>query len=101
MVCMRGWGNKIKDKIQKDQNPTLVTYEELEQKQGVGSKSRILHIPPHSTPPKGWADHLSHPSGPTPGHTLTPYKEPVRPSLASKQRKHMCSRSPLLQQGPR
>ena len=30
--------------------------------------------------PEGWADHLTHPSGPTPGHTpiLIPYKEPAR-----------------------
>lgn len=76
---MRGWGNKIKDKIQKDQNPTLATYEELEQKQGVGSKSRILHIPPHSTPPKGWADHLRHPSSSIRrfAPTVTVFKEPA------------------------
>ena len=42
-------------------------------------KSRVLSM--HTTPPKGWADCLSHPSGPTPQHTLTftPYKEPAPP----------------------
>ena len=53
MVCMRGWGNKIKDKIQKDQNPISATYEELEINQGVGSKSKILHMPPYTMPPRG------------------------------------------------
>lgn len=54
MVCMRGWGNKIKDKIQKDQNPISATYEELEINQGVGSKSKILHTLPALNTPKGW-----------------------------------------------
>ena len=58
----------------------------VEQKWGVGSKHKgskavkkssactcLLHTPP----PKGQANHLNHPSGPTPGHTttLTSYKE--------------------------
>ena len=29
-------------------------------------------MPPDSTPPKGWANHLNHPSKPTPGHTPLP-----------------------------
>ena len=34
----------------------------------------------HTPPPKGWADHLRHPSSLSPGHTptVTPYTEPAR-----------------------
>ena len=41
-----------------------------------GAKPGYCPCPLHTTPPKGWAKHLSHPSGQTPGHspTLTPYK---------------------------
>ena len=53
---------------------------------GAWSKNRVSGVkagycicPLHTTPPKGWGKHLSHPSGPTPGHipTLTPYKKEV------------------------
>ena len=41
----------------------------------------------HSTPPKGWANHVSHPSSLTPGYTptLTPFKEPTHSASGSKQ----------------
>ena len=73
-------GQIMDNKIQKDQNPTATSEEPgakvgcWEQKQGT------VHAP--------WTQHhLSHPSGPTPGPapTLTPYKEPARPSSGSKQ----------------
>ena len=65
----------------KDQKHSTATSESQEQKQGT--------CPLHTPPPKGWANHLRHPSGPTPGHTpsLTPYKEPAHPSSGSKQGK--------------
>ena len=43
-----------------------------------GAKAGYRACPLHTTPPKGWTKHLSHPSGPTPAHT--PYKEQARPS---------------------
>ena len=94
-VCT-GRGDKFWTKNTKRAKNSTATFEKSRAKAGYCS------CPLHTIPSKGWVDHLSHPSGPTPGHTLTltPYKEPVRPSLASKQRKHMCSHSPLLQQGP-
>ena len=60
--------------IQRDQKLQLPHFfRSLEQKQGVGRKN----IPSAHTPPTGWANHLSHPSSLTPGHTstLTLYKE--------------------------
>ena len=72
---MRGWGNKIKDKIQKDQNPTSATYEELEQKQGVGSKSRILHIPSALNTTKGVGRPPQPPFRPDPW--THPYPHPI------------------------
>ena len=71
---------------------------------GWGPRAGYCAHPLHTPPPKGWAKHLSHPSGPTPGHTptLTPYKEQARPSQgANKQGNllfvltaHCCSRGP-------
>ena len=70
----------------------------------MGAKAGYCARPLHTTPPKGWADHLSHPASLTPGHTptLTPYKEPALPHSrgASKEGNlllvptpHCCSRS--------
>ena len=58
-------------KTKKAQLPLLKTQK---QKHGVGSKSRVLCVPPARTTTKRWTDHLSHPSSLTPGHnsTLTP-----------------------------
>ena len=85
------------DKIQKDQKKPTATSEEPEQKQGTA------HAPLHTAPPKGWAEHLSHPSGPIPGHTptLTPYEESARPPFREQARESVaCSCSLWLQQGP-
>ena len=58
---------------------TPVASEELPIKKSVGSKSRAICMPLHTPPPKGWADPLSHPSGPTTGcaPSLDPYQKPV------------------------
>ena len=47
----------------------------------MGAKAGYCACPLYSTPPKGWAKHLSHPSGQTPGHTptLTPYRNELVP----------------------
>ena len=44
-------------------------------------------MPPAHNTSRGWANHPSHASGPTPGHTptLTPYKEPAHPLLGNEQ----------------
>ena len=52
------------------------------------AKAGCVACPLNTIPPKGWGDHLSHSSGPTPLPTLilTPYKEPYKePWGASKQ----------------
>ena len=76
---MCSWGKFWTKDIKGPKNPTA-TFEEP------GAKAGYCTCPLH-TPPKGWAKHLSHPSNPTPGHTatLTPYKEPARPSSGSEQ----------------
>ena len=45
------------------------------------AKAGYWACPLHTTAPKGWAKHPSHPSSPTPGHnlSLTPYKEQACP----------------------
>ena len=90
-------GQILDQKIQRDQKTQLPLLKGLEQKQGVGSKSRILSVPPALSTTKGWADYLSHPSSQTPRHTptLIPCKEqacplttaeaPVKRCLASDQ----------------
>ena len=69
-----------------------------------GAKERYCACPLHSTPPKGWANYLSHPSCQTPEHTpiLLPYKEQAcRPRGASEQGNLLLVLTPLLlQQGP-
>ena len=57
-----------------------------------GAKAGYCARPLHATPPKGWAKHLSHPSGPTPGRTpaLTRYKEQARASPPQRASKGSC-----------
>ena len=93
------WGLKITTCVQlvqildqkiQTKNP-IATSEEPKQankqtKNGIRSKIRVLHMPPAHTTTKRWANHLSHPSSPTPGPapTLTPFKDQAHP-LRSKQ----------------
>ena len=60
--------------------------------------------PLHTAPPKGWADHLSHPSSRSPGPspTFTPYKEPAPyPCLRERAREPVTSsRPPCGRRGP-
>ena len=99
-ACVLSWDKFWTQKIQRDQETQLPLLKSLEQKQGVGSKSKVLRMPPAHTTTYGVGKHLSHPSGDTP--TLTPYKEPACPCSGSEQTREsvVCSRSPLLQQGP-
>ena len=69
-----------------------------------GTKAGYCACPLHTTPPNGWADHLSHSSTLTPGHTPTSNR--IRNKLAlppgSEQAMEtvVCSHFLLLQQGP-
>ena len=50
--------------------------------EGPGAKAGYCACPLHRVPPKGWAKHLSHPTGQTPGHTPPiPKKEQTHPTL--------------------
>ena len=73
-VCIHSWGKLWTRRYKKTKTPTAISEE-------LGAKAGYWACPLHSTPPRGWADHLSHASGPTPGHTpaLTPYKEAAHP----------------------
>ena len=82
---------QILDKIQKDQKPNGHPWR-------AWSKSRYQH----TTPPQGWAKHLSHSSCLTPGHTptLTPYKEPAPQTPQQARREPVCSCSPCCSRNP-
>ena len=85
--------------IKKARNPTA-TSKELGTKVGVRNKSRVFHMPPALNTNSGWANHPSHPSGPTPGQSpkFTPYMEPpCPPRSGSQQVKLICFHVPLLQ----
>ena len=96
---MRNWGKFWTNDTKRPKNPAAA-FEEPRDKQGTA------HSPLHTTSPKGWTNHLSHPFGLTPGHTptFTPYKEQAHPLTqgASKQRADLlcvltppcCSRVP-------
>ena len=87
-LCMHSWSKFWTKKIQKrhththththKQLPFLKSWEQKnkrcwEQKQGTGQAPLTLNTT------KGWADHISQPSHPTPGHppTLTPGLTPT------------------------
>ena len=101
---MSSWGKLWTTRYKKTKNPTATSEEPGAKAGGRETAQGTAHYPLHSTPPKGRADHLSHASSPTPGHTptLTPYKEPALPASGSEQAGEPVtgSRSPLLQQGP-
>ena len=85
-VCMCSW-DKFQTKDTKNQKTQLPLLKNLEQKKQVlEAKAGYCSCPLKSTPPEGQAKHLSHPSGPTPGHTptLNPYKKQTHPSLREK-----------------
>ena len=82
------------NKIQKDQKNA--TFEES------AAKARYCVCPLHTPPPKGWANHLSHPSALTPEHTptLTSKKEPTHPTSESGAKELICSHSLCCSKSP-
>ena len=88
MADICSWGKCWARRYQKTKNPTA-TSEELRAKAWCLKQNQVPCMPPAHNTTKGRADHLSHPSGPTPipTPTLIPYKEPACPILqrASKQ----------------
>ena len=91
-VCTVQLGQDTK----RSNNPTA-TSEDQEQNLGVGSKSRVLCMPPVLNTTKG-ANYLSHPSSQTSGHTpvLTPACSSWMGELAREPVAYSCSL--LLQQ---
>ena len=64
-------GQILDNKIQKDQkNPQLPLLKRQEQKQGVGSKSRVLRMPPALSTTRRVGRPPQPPLWLTPGHTL-------------------------------
>ena len=80
---MQQFGKFCIERYKKTKKPPLPLLKNQEQKLDVGSKSIVLNMPPALNTPKGWAEHPSHPSNLTPGHTptLTPCTEPAYPPL--------------------
>ena len=78
---MNSWDKFWTQKIPKwPKKPSFYFWRAWSKKQVLEAKE--VHTPLHSTPPpEGWAKHLRHLTGLTPGHTrtITPYKEQARP----------------------
>ena len=74
-VCMHIWGKFWSKDAKRPKYPKAI-LKSLEQNQGVGNKSRVLSMSPAPSRPEGWASHLSHLPGPTPGLTPT-YPHPI------------------------
>ena len=75
-VCMCSWGKLCTTRYKKT---NCHFWGARNKSRGSGAKAGHCACPLHSAPPKGWADHLSHPSGWTPGPT------PIRNQLAPPQ----------------
>ena len=73
---MHSWVKLWTTRYRKTKHTTSAS-EELGEKQGVADKGGGLCMLPALNTTKGWANHLSHPSSPTSGHTpiLTPHEE--------------------------
>ena len=103
-MCTHSWGEFWTVRHKKTQKLPLPLLKGLRQKQGVGSKSRLLCMSPALNTNKAVGDHLCHLSGLTPIRTptLAPHKESACPTSWSKQVREPVtwSHSPLLQQGP-
>ena len=91
---------QIMDKIQKDQKAQLPLLEPGAKAECREQKQGTVHAPCTQIPPKGWANHLSHPSDLTPGPTLTLTPYSVGNQLERAREPATCSCSLLLQQGP-
>ena len=71
---MRSWGRLWTTRYEKTKNPTATSEES-------GAKAGYCSWPLHTAPPRGWADHISHPCGPThaSGPTLTRLRDHLTP----------------------
>ena len=83
-------------KTQKDQKPNYHFRRSRCKNRVLGANAGYYARPLLSTPPRGWADYLSHSSSLIPGRTLTLtlYKEPAT------REPGICLHSPLLQIKP-
>ena len=76
-ACIDSWSKCWTKDRKRPKNPTA-TFKEPGTKIGCREqKQGTKHAPLNSTPPEGWANHLSHPPSQNPGHTatFTPYKK--------------------------
>ena len=79
-VCMHSWSEFWTKRYKDKKTPNCHFWRARSKETGVlGTKQGTAHVPTA----KGWANHLSHPSSPTPRHTpiLNPYEEPANPTL--------------------
>ena len=109
-ACMHSWGTFWTMDTKKPKNPAAIfeepgaKAEAPEQKQRLGSKSRVLHRPLHTAPPKRWANHLGNPSDSTLGYALPSLHLKTKPTTPSRIRQAgepvICSCSPYCSRGP-
>ena len=88
-MCMHSWGKLWTRYKKKNRKPNCHFQRARSKSRNLGAKAGYYVCPLHSTPPKGRANDLSHPSTPTAGHipTFTPYKGISLPLLGRKHGK--------------
>ena len=81
--CMHNWGKFWATRYKKAKKTNCLFWRAGSITKLLGAKAKYCTSTLHQIPPKWWANHLSHPSGPKSGPTLTltPYKELAHPIL--------------------
>lgn len=74
---MPSWGKFWTKDNKETKNSNCHFWRAWSKNRMLGTKTGYCACPLHSTPPELWANLLSHPSIPNPGHTTHPYPNPI------------------------
>ena len=91
-VCLCSWGKLWSKDTKRPKKPNCHFWRARSKNRELVAKAGYCACPLHTTPPKGWTNDPSHPSGQTPGYipTLIPYKEQACPHFGKWASKGTC-----------